>query len=375
MPKKNKKGKKKSTIVQPEIHIVDGNSSFDVSDMAKSEKKKETLIVPQPISAVEAVDEVDDATNSHVNSFTISEVTQMRKFDSLAVVGKQGSINSNFSYFSDNNLTEREELEAVESSHFVHRQTTFSSYSSHATSEAVVESTVQEVIDQGEKLTIEELDSSDVETDNNKANNHVKFEAEIGVNVINSSSSSDEDDVILEHNHSEDARIKWSSENSERFTDQTGTADSFLENLHEEIERTNKNPVNDKPLEKKSKLGWDNIFVKKEVKLEFRKSEEYDSNESELDLWKRKIQVGGIDLLSQDNLEYHFSSETGSRFLDPTDGVGFLSMETCNEKCEVTYIEDIDENFEKKLDMNIYSDINKVKGEINKLLFFRYLIN
>merc|ERR1712142_840427 len=98
------------------------------------------------------------------------------------------------------------------------------------------------------------------------------------------------------------------------------------ENLHEEIERTNKNPVVDKPLEKKkSKLGWDNIFVKKEVKLEFRKSEEYDSKDSELDIWKRKIQVGGIELLSQDNLEYHFSSETGSRFLDLTDGVGFLS--------------------------------------------------
>ena len=349
MPKKNKKGKKKSTIIKPEIHIVEGESSFDVSDIER--KKKETSLA-HPISAVEAVevevDEVDDATNSHVNSFTISEVTQMRKFDSLAVIGKQGSINSNFSFFSDNNLTEREELETVESHHLVQRQTTFSSISSFATPKTIEESTSQGVIDLGEKLMIEELDLSDAEIENDEPNHHVKFEAEVGVNVINSSSSSDEDDIIIEHNHSEEARIKWTSEDSDRFTDQTGAIDDFLENLHEEIEKSNNNPVSEKPLEKtKSKLGWDNIFIKKEVKLEFKNSEEYISTDSELDVWRSKIQKGGIELLSQESLDYHFSSKDGSRFVDLNEGVGFLSTKTCNETCNVTYVEDIDEDFKK----------------------------
>ena len=349
MPKKNKKGKKKSTIIKPEIHIVEGESSFDVSDMER--KKKETSLA-HPISAVEAVeievDEVDDATNSHVNSFTISEVTQMRKFDSLAVIGKQGSINSNFSFFSDNNLTEREELETVESHHLVQRQTTFSSISSFATPKTIEESTSQGVIDLGEKLMIEELDLSDAEIENDVPNHHVKFEAEVGVNVINSSSSSDEDDIIIEHNHSEEARIKWTSEDSDRFTDQTGAIDDFLENLHEEIEKSNNNPVSEKPLEKtKSKLGWDNIFIKKEVKLEFKNSEEYISTDSEFDVWRSKIQKGGIELLSQESLDYHFSSKDGSRFVDLNEGVGFLSTKTCNETCNVTYLEDIDEDFKK----------------------------
>ena len=349
MPKKNKKGKKKSTIIKPEIHIVEGESSFDVSDMER--KKKETSLA-HPISAVEAVeievDEVDDATNSHVNSFTISEVTQMRKFDSLAVIGKQGSINSNFSFFSDNNLTEREELETVESHHLVQRQTTFSSISSFATPKTIEESTSQGVIDLGEKLMIEELDLSDAEIENDVPNHHVKFEAEVGVNVINSSSSSDEDDIIIEHNHSEEARIKWTSEDSDRFTDQTGAIDDFLENLHEEIENSNNNPVSEKPLEKtKSKLGWDNIFIKKEVKLEFKNSEEYISTDSEFDVWRSKIQKGGIELLSQESLDYHFSSKDGSRFVDLNEGVGFLSTKTCNETCNVTYLEDIDEDFKK----------------------------
>ena len=349
MPKKNKKGKKKSTIIKPEIHIVEGESSFDVSDMER--KKKETSLA-HPISAVEAVeievDEVDDATNSHVNSFTISEVTQMRKFDSLAVIGKQGSINSNFSFFSDNNLTEREELETVESHHLVQRQTTFSSISSFATPKTIEESTSQGVIDLGEKLMIEELDLSDAEIENDVPNHHVKFEAEVGVNVINSSSSSDEDDIIIEHNHSEEARIKWTSEDSDRFTDQTGAIDDFLENLHEEIENSSNNPVSEKPLEKtKSKLGWDNIFIKKEVKLEFKNSEEYISTDSEFDVWRSKIQKGGIELLSQESLDYHFSSKDGSRFVDLNEGVGFLSTKTCNETCNVTYLEDIDEDFKK----------------------------
>ena len=349
MPKKNKKGKKKSTIIKPEIHIVEGESSFDVSDIER--KKKETSLA-HPISAVEAVevevDEVDDATNSHVNSFTISEVTQMRKFDSLAVIGKQGSINSNFSFFSDNNLTEREELETVESHHLVQRQTTFSSISSFATPKTIEESTSQGVIDLGEKLMIEELDLSDAEIENDEPNHHVKFEAEVGVNVINSSSSSDEDDIIIEHNHSEEARIKWTSEDSDRFTDQTGAIDDFLENLHEEIEKSNNNPVSEKPLEKtKSKLGWDNIFIKKEVKLEFKNSEEYISTNSEFDVWRSKIQKGGIELLSQESLDYHFSSKDGSRFVDLNEGVGFLSTKTCNETCNVTYVEDIDEDFKK----------------------------
>jgi len=377
MPKKNKKGKKKSTIIKPEIHIVEGESSFDVSDMER--KKKETSLA-HPISAVEAVeievDEVDDATNSHVNSFTISEVTQMRKFDSLAVIGKQGSINSNFSFFSDNNLTEREELETVESHHLVQRQTTFSSISSFATPKTIEESTSQGVIDLGEKLMIEELDLSDAEIENDVPNHHVKFEAEVGVNVINSSSSSDEDDIIIEHNHSEEARIKWTSEDSDRFTDQTGAIDDFLENLHEEIEKSNNNPVSEKPLEKtKSKLGWDNIFIKKEVKLEFKNSEEYISTDSELDVWRSKIQKGGIELLSQESLDYHFSSKDGSRFVDLNEGVGFLSTKTCNETCNVTYLEDIDEDFKKELNMNIYSDLYKVGGDFHKLLFFRHFVS
>ena len=130
MPKKGKKTKKKSTVVvKPEINIVEeGESSFDVTDVVR--QKKAAAAAAQASSqppqlpleiGIESAEEITDANNvlnNEANNFSIHEVTNMRTLNSLSVMRKQDSINSNFSYFSDNNLTARDDLEDIEDDHF-----------------------------------------------------------------------------------------------------------------------------------------------------------------------------------------------------------------------------------------------------------------
>ena len=114
MPKKNRKTKKKSAVLlNTEINIVDeGQSSLDVSDVIRKEKEIEARKAENPVIeiGVEA-GEIEEVVNAEANNFSVTEVASLRKVNSLAVAGRQGSINSNFSFFSDNNLTEKADLE------------------------------------------------------------------------------------------------------------------------------------------------------------------------------------------------------------------------------------------------------------------------
>ena len=104
MPKKNRKTKKKSSVVlNTEINIVDeGQSSLDVSDVIRREKEIEAKKAENPVIeiGVEA-EEPGEVLNVEANNFSVTEVASLRKVDSLAVAGRQGSINSNFSFFSE----------------------------------------------------------------------------------------------------------------------------------------------------------------------------------------------------------------------------------------------------------------------------------
>ena len=99
MPKKNKKTKKKSAVlVNTEIKIVDeGQSSLDVSDVVRKQKQEEAEtpditdnpVIQIGIEAKESESESSWVGNTEANNFSVTEVTDMRRVDSLAVAGRQ----------------------------------------------------------------------------------------------------------------------------------------------------------------------------------------------------------------------------------------------------------------------------------------------
>ena len=214
MPKKGKKGKKKSVVViNPEITIVDeGESSLDVEDAIR---QKNIALHTQP--SIEIASEAQesrsvsvDSANAEMNSFTISEVTSMRKFDTLGVIGKKDSINSNFSFFSDNNLTATADLEKVEAHHFEETKITFSHFAeSRATNLQSLES-----FDEEENLKIEELDEQEIQNG--------------GTNLL-MPPQDDTMHILIEEN------IEWQDSERERITDQEDQTDSFLMEIEREV--------------------------------------------------------------------------------------------------------------------------------------------
>lgn len=280
MPKKGKKGKKKSVVViTPEITIVDeGESSLDVEDAIRQKK-----IALQTQPSIEIASEAQESrsvsmesANAEMNNFTISEVTSMKKFDTLGVIGKKNSINSNFSFFSDNNLTATADLEEVEAHHFEETKITFRHFAeSRATNLQSLES-----FDEEENLKIEELEEQKIQNR--------------GTNLL----MPPQDDTI--HIEREE-NIEWTESERERITGQEDQTDSFLMEIEKEVsEDSDQTEVNrseesrfqsfssmesgekDKFLneikkemfgensQRKTIISWNNIQIKREIKLGFK---------------------------------------------------------------------------------------------------------
>merc|ERR1712079_137048 len=212
MPKKGKKTKKKSTVVvKPEINIVEeGESSFDVTDVVRQKKAAAAALAssqpPQlPLEiGIESAEEITDAKNvlnNEANNFSIHEVTDMRTLDSLSVMRKQDSINSNFSYFSDNNLTARDDLEDIE--------------------------------DDQSTLTSQETSTlADVETENENKNHEI--EEILSEEYEKKQTVCFKEEIVHEE---KETKVIWSQTDERRFTDEDETPgpDGFLDELKEEL--------------------------------------------------------------------------------------------------------------------------------------------
>ena len=279
MPKKGKKGKKKSVVViNPEITIVDeGESSLDVEDAVRQKKialqtQPSIEIAPE---AQESRSESVESANAEMNSFTISEVTSMRKFDTLGVIGKKDSINSNFSFFSDNNLTATADLEEVEDHHFEETKITFSHFAeSRAANLQSLESFEEE------NLKIEELEEQEIQN---------------GDTNLLMPPQDDTIQIVKEEN------IEWQDSERERITDQEDQTDSFLMEIQREVSEDSdqavinrseesrfqsfssmeygekdsflnelKKEVMEDNSQRKTKFSWNNIQIKREIKLGFK---------------------------------------------------------------------------------------------------------
>ena len=355
MPKKGKKAKKKSIVVKPEINIVEGESSFDMAEMIRQKKMKEeaeaaaAALVEKPVIeiGVEAAERVvrEEVINSDVNNFSVSEVTEMRRVDSLAVVGKQTSINSNFSFFSDNNLTERDDLEEIEDHHFDHRQTTVTSY---VEEKRVVTSTSVMVSVVGVSTNQDDVDTTD--------SVHIE-ELEDGV-----------DEVRQEVN-----QVTALS----RFTDQSEENDSFLKDLEAEIveELSSLSSSDDEILKpttetvtaaemivssptKKSNIGWDNLLFKKKIQLEFKETED-DCNSSNDVSNTSEIETLFHNLgstLSGDDIITNFSTALTHCF-DFVVGAGLVSASKRNNDLKITAIEEFETVALEELGLQSYSDV------------------
>ena len=355
MPKKGKKAKKKSIVVKPEINIVEGESSFDMAEMIRQKKMKEeaeaaaAALVEKPVIeiGVEAAERVvrEEVINSDVNNFSVSEVTEMRRVDSLAVVGKQTSINSNFSFFSDNNLTERDDLEEIEDHHFDHRQTTVTSY---VEEKRVVTSTSVMVSVGGVSTNQGDVDTPD--------SVHIE-ELEDGVD---------------EERQEVDQVTALS-----RFTDQSEENDSFLKDLEAEIveELSSLSSSDDEILKptketvtaaemivssptKKSNIGWDNLLFKKKIQLEFKETED-DCNSSNDVSNTSEIETLFHNLgstLSGDDIITNFSTALTHSF-DFDVGAGLVSASKRSNDLKITAIEEFDKLALEELGLQSYSDV------------------
>ena len=353
MPKRGKKGKKKSVVVNPEIKIVDeGQSSFAVEDAIR---QKTASVRSQP--PIEKASEAEESSNfpvegenADMNSFTISEVTSMRKFDTLGVIGKKDSINSNFSFFSDNNLTATADLEEVEAHHFEETKITFSHFAESRSTN--LQSLKSFDGTETESLKIDEFEDKDQQ---NGSNNLLMLPQDFSMSF-----------------REENKNIEWHEAETERITDKEDQTDSFLMELEREISADsneteekdeassfssiemdtgeNDNILNDIKtetiedkstnsqtiLERKTKVGWDNIQIKREIKIGFKEPVPGDTLVTEL---KDKI------IQQLDNKIYQGASQLfycNEKNVIPTDdtenGANILFLEDCPFDFKKVYI-------------------------------------
>ena len=293
MPKKGKRGKKKSVVINPEIKIVDeGESSLDVEDAIRQKK-----IALQSQPSIEIASEAQESrsvseenVNTEMNSFTISEVTSMRKVDTLGIIGKKDSINSNFSFFSDNNLTATADLEEVEAHHFEETKITFSHFAeSRDTRLQSLES-----FDETESLKIEEIEEQEIQ---NGGSNLLLPPQDDTVNIVKE----------------EERNIEWQEARTERITDQEDQTDGFLMEIQREVSEDSgpaeaneseestfqsfnsmeagetdsflneiKKEVIEEKSQKKRKISWNNIQIKREIKLGYKQRQEGQKQEKVL---------------------------------------------------------------------------------------------
>ena len=348
MPKKGKRGgKKKSVVINPEIKIVDeGESSLDVEDAIRQKK-----IALQSQPSIEIASEVhsskivsEESANTELNSFTISEVTSMRKVDTLGVIGKRESINSNFSFFSDNNLTATAELEEVEAHHFEETKITFSHFAeSRATKLQSLES-----FEEAESLKIEELEEPE-----NGGSNFLLPPQDDTINIV----------------REESRNIEWQEAGTERMTDQEDQTDSFLMEIQREVsedscqaevneseESTSQNfnsvdvgekdsflneikkeVMEDNSSQRKTKISWNNIQIKREIKLGFKEKVEGQKEENAL-----------IGTVFKENLIKHLEGKMYQRTSQVffCDGQDNISTDSENET-NIIHLEDCPLDFKK----------------------------
>ena len=278
MPKKNRKTKKKSSVVlNTEINIVDeGQSSLDVSDVTRREKEIEARKAENPVIeiGVEA-EESGEVLNVEANNFSLTEVASLRKVDSLAVAGRQGSINSNFSFFSDNNLTEKAELEDFDEH-----------WNTENTSLPIRENVTEYVISYKESTT-----------------------TSASTNAIPGSA--------LRIEELADSDLDEGYQNSSTL--QMRKDEDFLEDLKTEILEGDKVEVNETDRRLKSKVSWESLVIKREITIGLQDSE------VDVKSWREKLQKMLKDkrALTEDYLSYSFPGK--NIFVHQEDGFGFVS--------------------------------------------------
>ena len=326
MPKKGKKPKKKSTVVKPEINIVDGESSFAVEDMIRKKKEKEeaeaaaaTVIISGPSIEI-GVEAAEDVSNAVANNFSVTEVTEMRRMDSLSVIGKQSSINSNFSFFSDNNLTERDDLEEIEDHQFSQRQTTVTSFVSES----------------------------------NVVSTRTTFTTKIGSSIpANSEPKLEIEELEDEKAMSSDEEMTFTEVDKttvmSRFTDQSEERDNFLGDLEEEILESQSSASEDESLQNgnieeqqgpRSKVSWDNVLFKKKIHIELKSADvnSRDSIKINENSWENNfVKLGGS--LSEESLIDNFS-DASLKFLDHENGFGMVSSICRDQRIEIQDLKD-----------------------------------
>ena len=290
MPKKNRKTKKKSAVLlNTEINIVDeGQSSLDVSDVIRKEKEIEARKAENPVIEIGVetgeAEEAAEVVNAEANNFSVTEVASLRKVNSLAVAGRQGSINSNFSFFSDNNLTEKADLEDFDE----HWNTENSSLlvTENVTEYVTVTETIVSSqtsaytgdVTQESSLRIEELLDSDPDEDYQKSS-----------------------------------------------TLQMTKEEDFLEDLKTEIiDGDKKEDGSDMDRRLKSTVSWDNLVIKREIKIGLQDSADK-TEPGEDKSWRERLErmLEHNTALTEDSLNHYFPGQ--NTFLHQEDGFGFVS--------------------------------------------------
>ena len=370
MPKKGKKTKKKSTVVvKPEINIVEeGESSFDVTDVVRQKKAAAAALAssqpPQlPLEiGIESAEEITDANNvlnNEANNFSIHEVTDMRTLDSLSVMRKQDSINSNFSYFSDNNLTARDDLEDIEDDHFQESTLTSEETSKLADVETETENKNHE---------IEEILSEKYEKEQTvcfkEESVHEEQETKIIWSQTDEKRFTDEDETpdgfldglkeelsVQDIKGSTEEVISWSNIETERFTGQSEERDSFLENLKVEMDVAHEEKQENFGEKKISKIGWDNIVLKKEITLGLKEFRDFDEEKKAHDVWKENFQ--NLSEINEKILKERFHDAPFVSF-DPDRGFGVVSTSNVGNNTEIKTGGTIGKNFEEVVSCNFY---------------------
>lgn len=248
------------------------------------------------------------------------------------------SVNSSFSYFSDNNLAEKGDLSLTETQEACSQaQSSVSSNFQEGIvsneSENSVTQTIKTVVTSTKKISNRQLSSSKYENNTAEA---IEANEEHQSFTIRSASITQ---------NIESGEVKKRQHVSQEPGDDD---DIFLEELKQEIiekreeietpkHKDTENDQDNKKLTKRNS-GWDNIFIKKEIKLELKKPEIVQgstSSESE-DLWKEQLkEIKRKGETFEERTLHEYFEQVQTKVFNSEMGYGYVSENVQQPKVKV----------------------------------------
>lgn len=354
----------KGDEIESEIDEFAIIKSLDTNQKKPDEKDVQTYVATTSITIQNPESEKDtDVVTMNDNASQMTHDSQIA--DSLAVnigsvssgttMESSQSVNSSFSYFSDSNLVKTEEISSDGQEQSWSKDNSFSSILEEAAvpgdstgndpekveihkrlhvtpgsgnsgnkQDIFLEELKEEILEvKGSIETAQETESLKQEEINDETLDSLVEKSIVDDALLIKSTTQTEEGIKKSGNKDENVDIKKRSHVSPNLDN---TNDIFLEGLKEEIledNERNENKCEEKKVLQTRASGWDNIIIKKEIKVELKRPDSHDHDD---DQWKEhlmEIKRKGI-VLEERTLHTYFE-KVETKVFDTELGYGLVS--------------------------------------------------